>query len=331
MKHPAKIAVVAAILLLLTGCGGNGDASDASAADPSKDNPVTVKYGSFSTGTAARQVLVAQDKGFFEEEGINLEITTLMSTSALGSLLASGEVDIANLTYQPAFDALAAGIDIKMLSAVQAIQPGMQTVYAREDSGFQSLKDLKGKKFAVSSLGGYGEMLLAESLKEQGMSIDDVTMVEVSPPETIGALERGDIDAAHLASPFRAAVKTNPQSPLTEIYDFYDTKVVQGLGQSALVANGGWLEENKGTADAFMRAVNKAAEFLDSNEDEDRAYLEKLGKFKPEQVKEIPLEKWVGDTTGKSDLQHILDLMDANGQIDKNSVDLDSFTTYLGK
>lgn len=331
MKYMRRIAAMAVGLLLLAGCGNSGDTSETGASGPSKDNPVTVKYGSFSTGTAARQVLVAQDKGFFADEGIHLEITTLMSTAALGSLLASGEVGVANLTYQPAFDALAAGIDIKMLSGVQAIQPGMQTVYARKDSGITSLKDLKGKKFAVSSLGGYGEMLLAESLKEYGMSISDVTMVEVSPPETIGALERGDVDAAHLASPYRAAVKTNPQSPLTEVYDFYDTKALQSLGQSALVANGTWLEKNKGTADAFMRAVNKAAEFLNSNEEEDRVYLAKLGKFNPEQVKEIPLEKWVGGQTGKSQLQHVLELMDRNGQIESDSVDLDSFTTYLGK
>jgi NitT/TauT family transport system substrate-binding protein len=325
-RHSVVLAALAgATALALSACSGSPDPVDPGAAPETgsgSGETTTLRYGSFSTGTGARQVLYADEKGYFEEEGIDLEVTTLQSTASLASLLASGELEVANVSYQPALNALAAGIDIRPLATVQALQDDMQTVWAREDSGVDSLEDLEGTRFGVASVGGYGELLLRESLTQAGLNADSVTFTEVAPPETIAALERGDIDAAHLPSPFAAAVLNNPESPLTRVYDFAETPTLKGIAQAGLWANGAWANENPDAADAFLRAVERAAEELEADPALDVEYLARLGKFEPGIAERMPLEHWVGEVR-PDDVQQVADLMVEHGMLEEGAVDVD--------
>ncbi|MFC7400952.1 ABC transporter substrate-binding protein [Citricoccus sp. GCM10030269] len=324
MKSQFRSALAVASVLLLTACSSTTETGANSNADGGSAEG-TVNYGSFSTGTGARQVLVAEDMGLFEDHGIDLEITTLMSTSALAQLVASGDADIANLTYQPAFNAMAAGVELRMLSGVQKLQDGMQTVYVKEDSGIESIEDLRGKKIAVASLGGYGESMVAEALETAGMTLDDVTMVEVSPPETTAAIQRGDVDAGHLTPPSRAAVEAEDGQGLEMLIDFNSIPSLEGMPQGALVTSADYYEGHEDLIGNFMDAVDEAAQALEEDPEQDTKYLAELGKFEPSIAENIVLETWVGGETTREDLQRVVDLMVEHGQLQEGSVDLDQF------
>ena len=318
MKFVKRFTAAAVALLMLAACT---PAQSESAADGTK----TISYGSFSTGTGARQVLVAEKEGMFAKHDLQLETTTLMSTSALAQLVATGDANIANLTYQPAFNAMAAGVDLRMISGVQKLQDGMQTVYVRKDSGIKAIEDLRGKKIAVASLGGYGESMVAEALETAGLTLKDVTMVEVAPPETIAAVERGDVDAGHLTPPSRAALVTKGESDLEMLIDFNSIPSLTGMPQGALVTTNKYYEENRETVDAFLTAVQDAAALLEEDPKQDTEYLAELGKFDLAVAENMVLESWVGGDTSKEDLQRVVDLMVKHGQLQEGAVDLDQF------
>jgi len=319
MKSIKRLAAAAAALFLLAGCGAPQSSESA------EDGTTTVSYGSFSTGTGARQVLVADKLGLFEKQQLQLDTTTLMSTSALAQLVATGDAEIANLTYQPAFNALAAGVDLRMISGIQKLQDGMQTVYIKKDSGIGSIADLKGKKIAVASLGGYGESMVAEALETAGLSLKDVTMVEVAPAETIAAIERGDVDAGHLTPPSRAALVAKGDSALEMLVDFNTIPSLKGMAQGALVTTTKYYEANRDVVDKFMKAVDEAAATLEKDPKQDTQYLAELGKFDTAVAENMVLEKWVGGETTKADLQRVVDLMVKHGQLQEGTVDLDAF------
>jgi NitT/TauT family transport system substrate-binding protein len=325
-RHPVTIAaLMGAAALVLSGCSSPDTAppEENEGSRPGAQETVTVAYGSFSTGTSARQVLYADEKGYFEEEGIELEVTTLMSTPSLASLLASGELDVATVSYQPAFNALAAGIDIRVLATIQAVQEGMQTVWVHEDSGIKSLEDLEeGARFGIASVGGYGELLLRESMEQAGLSMDNITFTEVAPPEAAAALERGDIDAAHLPSPFAAAIMNAADSPLTRMYDFADTPTLTGMVQGGLWANGQFADENPDVVEGFLRAVERAAAELEADPELDVEYLARLGKLEPAIAGLMPLERWVGKVTTE-DLEVVIDLMVEHGMLEEGAVNVD--------
>lgn len=318
MKFVKRFTAAAVALLMLAACT---PAQSESAADGTK----TISYGSFSTGTGARQVLVAEKEGMFAKHDLQLETTTLMSTSALAQLVATGDANIANLTYQPAFNAMAAGVDLRMISGVQKLQDGMQAVYVRKDSGIKAIEDLRGKKIAVASLGGYGESMVAEALETAGLTLKDVTMVEVAPPETIAAVERGDVDAGHLTPPSRAALVTKGESDLEMLIDFNSIPSLTGMPQGALVTTNKYYEENRETVDAFLTAVQDAAALLEEDPKQDTEYLAELGKFDLAVAENMVLESWVGGDTSKEDLQRVVDLMVKHGQLQEGAVDLDQF------
>ncbi|MGM7669847.1 ABC transporter substrate-binding protein [Microbacterium sp. A93] len=327
MKNLRRATAALASALLLTSCASTGGTGSPDSGSNAADDggSTSVSYGSFSTGTGARQVLVAEDLGLFEERGIELDTTTLMSTSALAQLVASGDADIANLTYQPAFNAMAAGVDLRMITGVQKLQDGMQTVYVKKDAGITSMEDLRGKKIAVASLGGYGESMVAEALETAGMTLNDVTMVEVAPPETIAAIQRGDVDAGHLTPPSRASLESQGDSDLEMLIDFNSIPALEGMPQGALVTTTEYQEGNQEIVGDFLEATNEAAQALEEDPQRDTEYLSELGKFEMPVAENMVLEEWVGGETSREDLQRVVDLMVKHGQLQEGSVDLDVF------
>src|SRR5699024_144919 len=127
---------------------------------------------------------------------------------------------------------------VKVLSTVQNIEPGMQTLWVAKDSGIESLEDLveNGGSIAVASVGGFQELLTREALVQAGLDDSKVEFIGVSPTEMIAALERGDVAAAGLTPPSRAGALIDSDSPVVELYDFADTPSLSGLAQGGLWA-----------------------------------------------------------------------------------------------
>jgi NitT/TauT family transport system substrate-binding protein len=78
------------------------------------------------------------------------------------------------------------------------------TVIVRKDSTAQSIRDLKGKKFARPSRFSNQYLVITKLMEDEGMAPDDIEFVDLPPPEMPSALAAGSIDAYFVGEPFAA-------------------------------------------------------------------------------------------------------------------------------
>lgn len=134
---------------------------------------------------------VAQEKGYFRDAGLAVEFIAPADPNDPPRLVAAGKGDIA-ISYQPQLHLQAeAGLPVARFGTLVATP--LTTLIVLEDGPLKSIKDLKGKKIGFS-VGGFEEAVLGAMLETHGLTLKDVTLINVnfslSP-----ALLSGQVDA----------------------------------------------------------------------------------------------------------------------------------------
>ncbi|MBI2848615.1 MAG: ABC transporter substrate-binding protein [Chloroflexi bacterium] len=192
---------------------------------------VTARDGSFIN------YYLPQDKGFYKEEGIDLDIIPIKATLSIPSLLA-GEIDYIGQVGGP-FEAGLMGAPIRIMASFKS----RAIWYLYGAPGVTSPEDLKGKSVAVSSVGSSNQYAAKMALKSLGLDPDkDVTFVAI--PDKVAmfaALKAKTVAAANVGSPYEMLAREAGlklfvftgdilQIPLTGISTI-DTKVKENPGQ----------------------------------------------------------------------------------------------------
>lgn len=122
-------------------------------------------------------LVIAQEKGFFADEGLTVELVAPSDPSAPPRLVAAGEGDIA-LTYQPSlYQQVEEGLPLSRIGTLVATP--LNTLVALADGPIETLADLKGKTVGYS-VAGFEDALLAAMLGSAGLSLDDVELINVN-------------------------------------------------------------------------------------------------------------------------------------------------------
>ncbi|WP_022728749.1 ABC transporter substrate-binding protein [Fodinicurvata sediminis] len=160
------------------------------AAHAQSDEPLEVLLDWFVNPDHA-PLIVAQEKGFFQDAGIEVRFTEPADPNDPPKLVAAGRVDLA-VSYQPTLHIQAAqGLPLARIATLVATP--LNTLLALEDGPIERISDLKGGKVGYS-VGGVEEAVLGAILARHGLSLEDVELVNVnfslSP-----ALLSGQVDA----------------------------------------------------------------------------------------------------------------------------------------
>lgn len=136
-------------------------------------------------------IIVAQEKGFFAEEGLEVEVVAPADPSDPPKLVAAGKADYA-ISYQPQLHLqVHEGLPLKRVGTLVATP--LNCLMVKADGPVQEIADLKGKKIGYS-VSGVEEALVGQILGTAGLTMDDIEMVNVnwslSP-----ALIAGQVDA----------------------------------------------------------------------------------------------------------------------------------------
>ena len=136
-------------------------------------------------------LVVAQEKGLFAAQGLEVELQTPADPNDPPKLAAAGKVDLA-ISYQPQVHIhVNAGLPIKRIGALVATP--LNSLVVLRDGPVKTLADLKGRKIGYS-VGGFEEALLKALLAKANLKPEDVTLINVnfslSP-----ALLSGQVDA----------------------------------------------------------------------------------------------------------------------------------------
>ncbi len=122
-------------------------------------------------------IVLAEARGEFGKRDLEVELIAPADPAAPPRLVAAGEGDIA-ITYQPSlYQQAAEGLPVTRIGTL--VGSPLNALVALEDGPVKTLKDLKGLAVGYS-VGGFEDALLGRMLHHEGMSLDDVTLVNVN-------------------------------------------------------------------------------------------------------------------------------------------------------
>ncbi len=122
-------------------------------------------------------IIVAQEKGYFADQGLDVEIIAPADPSDPPKLVAAGQAELA-ISYQPQLHLqVAEGLPLKRVGTLVATP--LNCLLVLEDGPTKEIGDLKGAKIGYS-VAGVEEALLSAILGKHGLSVDDVELVNVN-------------------------------------------------------------------------------------------------------------------------------------------------------
>jgi NitT/TauT family transport system substrate-binding protein len=159
--------------------------------------PIRLRSAYSTIGIGHSLVWVAKDSGSFKENGIDLQLLFIGSSTTVTQAMLAGDVPIAVMAGGAAISSALSGSDLVMLASAKK-DPSQ--AYLVVSKNITSAAQLKGKKLGVSRLGSASDFLLKYILKKLGLTPADVTIVQVgNSPMRMAALGNGAIDGAALS------------------------------------------------------------------------------------------------------------------------------------
>ncbi|MGH1564513.1 ABC transporter substrate-binding protein [Mumia sp. DW29H23] len=263
MRPITKAAAAFAALALLTACGGGGDEKEAGS-----DGQVDVKVGVIPIVDTA-PIWLGKDKGFFEDEGINLEIATTTGGAAAVPGVVSGDFDFAFGNVVSLMVGADQGLPLQFVTngtSSAGKEPDFGAVLVPEDSPIQTPKDLVGKTVSVNNLKNIGDTTIRHSIEQDGGDPEDVKFVEVAFPDAPAALAKKQVDAIWVLEPFMSAALADGARVVT--YNYLDMS--PKLDIAGYFTTKQYIQENKDLVERFTRAMNKSLDYAGDNEQEVR-------------------------------------------------------------
>ena len=295
------MAVALAALFALAGCGDDGD----SGAAKEEGGVTKVKVGVLPISNVA-PLYLGMKKGFFKEEGLEVEPAIGQSGNELVTGMVSGSTDFAFLGYVPLMSARSQGLPVKVVAnadnGAETEEKEWTLILTKKGSPIKQPADLADKTIAVNALKGVGEVAIKAALEKRGVDPNSIKLLEIPFPEMPAALAKGRVDAIWAPEPFLTSVLgeggQDVEAPLTTLGPKFPN------GNYATTEK--QIGESKDVVEAFARAINKSSEYATAHPDEARATIPTFTKIPPDVAKKIRLPLWPPEID-REQLQTLLD------------------------
>jgi NitT/TauT family transport system substrate-binding protein len=224
-------------------------------AEPARSaEPLTIGYESPWIGQGPLHI--AKERGYFENAGLDVEITKIEVNSPKESFdaLAAKQIDVLPATLDESTLFWKPEAPFAVILAIDASSGG-DGVLVRTDRNIGSIEDLKGKRVALR-LNTPSHFFLSYLLRQNGMSNDDITLIDMSPEDAGKAVVAGDVDVAVTWNPH---LLNAAEDPTVDI--LVTSKDTPGLIADVLVMRKDVLDSNPEACQGLVRAWNKAVEY----------------------------------------------------------------------
>ncbi|OPZ74303.1 MAG: putative aliphatic sulfonates-binding protein precursor [Firmicutes bacterium ADurb.Bin456] len=262
--------------------------------------PAKLKIGSL-INEENLPILVAQEKGYFTAENLQVELVPMQSPVELQSAFQSGELDGMMTDIMIALMLKGAGVDLRITSIALGSTPqeGRFAIVAAPNSDIMAVQDLKGKSIGISS-NSIIEYVTDGILAQAGMSPSDVEKITLAKiPVRVEMLLNNQIDAITVPDPHISNAVARGARVIA------DDTTGENLSQSVYVMTGQALSEKTDAIAGFYRAYARAAEDINAGPDQFRGLLVSNCNI-PEQIAgdyqvqhypapQLPAEKNVND------------------------------------
>jgi len=230
-------------------------------------------------------IYLAQEEGYFAQEGINVEFIPVGSAAERDQVMAANQADgmINDLVSVVLYNREESKVQAVRFMRVATKDQPLYRILAAKNSGIQDVKGLAGVPIGISqgSIINYvtDQLLLAEGLTEEQIKIIAVPKI----PERMALLGSGEIEAATLPEPFATLAIQQGAREITN-----DTRHPE-YGNSVISFRKTFLEDHPDTVKGFLRAVEKAVKDINSNPEKGRLILKKYKLVSPELAASYPV------------------------------------------
>ena len=240
---------------------------DDAAAAVGKPEKADINIG-YLNSTAHLLAFVAQEEGYFKEEGLNVTLTQFSSASELVNGLESDKLDVAFIGSVPTLTFASQGHEISVFGGAMTNGHGyvIKSEFAEKDEeGVQVLKGRNVASVKNSVQDAELQILLRDAGIEIGEGEDKVNIVYFdSQKDAYAALLNSTIDAASVYSPYASLAKSQGYKV---VYYCAHEKALENQPCCRQVAKTAALSENPNTFTALERAFIKAYHFTQTDHD----------------------------------------------------------------
>lgn len=273
MKKILLLSMLILALALAAGCGNSNDKTQ-------KDlQPITI---GLMPDTDSLPFIIAKEKGYFAEEGIEVNIQQYKSAMDRDSALQSGNLDGAVSDMLAVAFAKAGGFDVKVTSFTD----GSYKLIASKDAGINNVKALAGKDVAVSR-NTIIEYVTDQILAKEGMDSESINKVIIPQiPTRLEMLQNGKLAAATLPEPMASIAVSNGCTYVTGSDEL-------GINPGVIMFTAKTVYNKTAEIAAMYRAYNKAVDYLNNtSHDEYIDLVVEKGGFPPAAKEALKLPEY---------------------------------------
>jgi len=226
---------------------------------------------------------VAKEKGFFEKKKVNVELTNFDAGEIGKQLINTNKVDALSLTPETVIILNDAGVKVKAVAMTDTSE-GADGVIVSKD--IKSISDLKGKKVAFE-VGSPSHFFLTYLLNQQGLTTNDLEVVNTAAPDAGTSFVAGKVDAAVTWEPWLSKANERPggyllvnskETPILPAMPIFRTEVIESRPQDIR---------------AMLRALFDAREWILANQNEAVKIMAKNFNITEQDVRDqLPTFRW---------------------------------------
>jgi NitT/TauT family transport system substrate-binding protein len=220
---------------------------------------------------------VAKEKGFFKDEGLDVQPKSFSSPGDGLTPLLTGDLDAVLSTADSVITVLDKAPGQLKVVYLTDTSAGADAILAKKD--ITGIKGMKGRKVAAT-LGQCNQLLLEKALEKAGLTDGDIQLVNMNPDDAGSAFAAGKIDVAVTWEPWITKVSGEKKGHV-----IFSSKETPNLILDVLAISAKTAKNKPAETRAFLKALNRGYDFVKQHTDEAAALAAKSLEQKPEEVK----------------------------------------------
>src|SRR5437867_6983330 len=238
-----------------------------------RQSPAKIIVGLSSVNVAFLPIYATEAKGFFKDEGLDVLLVLFNAGATNLQALIGGDIQIMGSAFVETIGGRGAGFDVKNFWGICNLMPFQ--LYSQPD--FKSMKQAKGKRFAISRFGSLTDFLTRASLRHFGIDPKEVTILQIgSTPARFAALSAKAVDASVVWFPVTEIAKTQGYNKLLDLKEIFPEWPYE-----TFAARESYLGKERDQVTKFIRAYQKGVRYTLDNKSDAVKIMGKYVKLDP--------------------------------------------------
>ena len=312
----ALSATAVCALVLAASCsalsGNSSDSSSSGGSNPQSLEKPTIKVGAIA-GASSSALYIAEDKGYFKQQGLNVQIVTTTNGGQALQQLQGGALDVALANDVSGIKAKIKGAPLKLVFDGPSTAPRTFVISALPDSGITKLADLKGKKIGVSSLNDAIMATIKDELIAVNVQPSQVVFTTVPYSQSETALKTHSVNATVTSEPYTTeAAEALGARPVVDV--FPQGSEESNIPNAGYFATDKFVQNDPKTLAAFQKAMAKGAADTTNRKNVEAAIHKHLPSLSQQVLDVMALPGFPPDLD-PARIQRVADLMQKAGFI----------------